>query len=164
MPGIENKTVLELGCLDGKWSKYFFGKAKDVILVDLDKRIENILRKKFPQAKFLFYLTRGNELSGIATNSVDFIFSMDSLVRCPKSYIYLYIREFRRILTKNGKILVHLPCSDSINSRERRFVKISGKEIINCCNNEGFINSELDFDTIAHGCLLKVNYKKKDIY
>jgi len=159
-PYITGNRVLEIGCLGGKWSKYFFDKnASSVILVDLDRSIEVFLRDKFPNNTFQFYKTKGYELHGIPDSSVDFIFSMDCLGRCPKKYIKMYLSEFGRILDKDGSVLLHLPCSESRGSVEKGFVRLSKKEIEAACNKNDWNPFELDFDTIKHGVLLIVNPK-----
>ncbi len=157
LPNINGARVLEIGCLGGKWSKYFFGRASEVTLVDLDGRVGEFLRRQFLKEKFGFYVTKGYELYGIADKSIDFIFSMDSLGRCPKKYLKSYLREFARVLDKDGKVLVHLPCVESPMSVEKNFVKLSKKEIEAACRKNGWSRFELDFNTIKHGVLLKVN-------
>ena len=160
LPNITGNRVLEIGCLGGKWSKYFFEKnASSVILVDLDKRVEVFLRNKFLNDTFQFYKTKGYELTGIPKNSIDFIFSMDCLGRCPKQYIKMYLNEFGRVLDKNGVVLLHLPCKESRVSVEKGFVNLSKKEIEVACDKNNWNHFDLDFDTIEHGVLLKVNIK-----
>lgn len=39
-----NKTIIELGCLDGKWTEIYHGLANEVILVDLDNLIEPAIK------------------------------------------------------------------------------------------------------------------------
>jgi SAM-dependent methyltransferase len=159
-PNITGKKVLEIGCLGGKWSQYFFKKnAASVILVDLDERVEDFLHNKFPNETFQYYKTKGYELYGIPNDSVDFIFSIDCLVRCPKKNIKMYFEEFGRVLSKNGSVFLHLPCKESKLSVELGFVNLSKKEIETACNNNDWNHFELDFDTIEHGVLLKVNLK-----
>ena len=99
-----NKTILELGCLDGKWTQTYHGLANEVILVDLDKSIEPTLKNKFGN-KIRFYQTSGKELYGIADESVDVVFSMDTLVRCRRNIIFSYFREFSRVLKKRWRDL-----------------------------------------------------------
>jgi len=112
LPYIDGLTVLELGCLDGKWSQYIVPRAGRSVLVDLDERMKVLLRKRLGTDQFEFYQTSGSELSGIQDNSVDFVFSMDTLVRVRKPLIRRYFREFARVLGSDGKAVVHLPCRD----------------------------------------------------
>jgi len=83
IPNIKDKIVLELGCLDGKWSQYIIPYAKHSYLVDLSKEILPVLQTRLLKkgGEYTFYETKGFELDGIADNSIDLIFSMDTLVR-----------------------------------------------------------------------------------
>ncbi len=154
IPNVKDKVVLELGCLDGKWSQFIVPIARKTILVDLDKSIIPLLTKRLGGSNFDFYETKGYELKGINNNSVDFIFSMDTLVRVKKSFIKKYFIEFSRVLKKEGKLLIHLPCNKSKISRERGFTDISEEEIIDLIGDTFSDKVVLDFDTIKHGVLL----------
>ncbi|MCX6168365.1 MAG: methyltransferase domain-containing protein [Ignavibacteriales bacterium] len=154
LPNIKDKVVLELGCLDGKWSQYIMPHSREAILVDLDKSIIPLLDKRLKNKNYIFYETKGFELKGIANKSVDFIFSMDTLVRVKKKYIKKYFIEFERIMNNNGKILVHLPCNESRISRDRGFTNLSEQEIMSILKRAGFKNILLDYDTIVHGVLV----------
>lgn len=96
------KEVLDLGCLDGKWSielaKYFH----KVHCVGLTDTLHSLLAAKLKDKMGIFYKTSGNELHGFEQKSIDLIFSMDSLVRCPHSDIINYFKEFFRILRVGG--------------------------------------------------------------
>ena len=102
------KDVIDLGCLDGKWSiehaKYFH----KVHCVDLTDELKSVLVTKLKDKMGSFYKTSGNELNGFEKKSVDLIFSMDSLVRCPLSDIKIYFKEFFRIL-RGGQFIYIYP-------------------------------------------------------
>lgn len=83
--------ILDLGCVGGKWTQYML-KAHRIFCVDLCDKFFNYIRKNLPCDNIKFYKTRGNELWGIEDNSIDFIFSMDALVRVKKKYIRAYSR------------------------------------------------------------------------
>ncbi len=78
-------TVLEIGTLGGKWTKYMFG-ANKIICVDINTVFIDFVKELFPESisKLEFYVSKGNELTGIADSSVDLVFSMDTLVRVEK--------------------------------------------------------------------------------
>ncbi len=149
-----NKCVLDLGCLDGKWSQIISDRSCSLILVDLSEELLPLLKNKISK-DFLFYRTTGDELHGVRTNSVDLIFSMDSLVRVPnRKFISRYFSEFGRVLKIGGELLVHLPCSEIYGSKIRGFTKISKRDIVRDCVTNGF--SIVDFNThlVEHGVLL----------
>ena len=157
IPNIKDKIVLELGCLDGKWSQFIVPNARETILVDLDKSITPMLNKRLGNSNYFFYETKGYELKGIKDNSVDFIFSMDTLVRVRKNFIKKYFSEFNRVLRKDGMLLLHLPCNTSEMSVKRGFTDLSQSEISGFLKRENFQNFKFDFTIINHGVLIICN-------
>jgi SAM-dependent methyltransferase len=153
------KTVLEIGTLSGKWTQYMF-QAKKIICVDINNLFIDVIKERFPdqQHKLAFYISQGNELDGIASNSIDTIFCMDTLVRVEKQYIFDYIAEINRILTTRGEALIHLPNSDINECKERKFTTISTDEIEQEVKKY-FTSYTLDHNTIIHGTL--VHMKKE---
>ena len=157
LPNITGNTVVEIGCLDGKWSQYIVPHANHSILVDLSKEILPELNERLQEVpeKFTFYETKGYELDGIENDTVDFIFSMDTLVRVNKKYLNSYFEHFNRVLKMNGKMLIHLPCISSLFSKQYGFVNLHPDEITAMMISNGFNEFTLDFSTINHGVLLK---------
>ena len=155
---IKNKCVLEIGCLNGNWSKYLIKYSKKAILCDLSKDLVPIIEDNFGKDTFIFYETKGYELDGLGSDSVDFIFSMDTFVRVNKNYLKKYFKEFRRVLKTNGKMLLHLPITSSLVSNRKNFVKLSKEEISAFLDENNFTDYIIDEKTINHGCLVLVNY------
>lgn len=160
-PNIQNAVVVDLGSHAGKWIPQM-DKAKHLICVDIfPEGFENI--KELKSAGILtcpqidFYLTSGNELAGIPDNSVDFIFSMDSLVRSEREIIQAYLKEFKRVLKPTGKTCVHFPSQDQPLSHELGFTQIGRPDIHEMAQEAGFDNYRLDYETINHGILFLAN-------
>ena len=131
--------------------------AKRVIGVDLFEVSEKYIRSKYPQiTNFEFYKTSGNELNGIDDNSVDFIYSIDSLMRLDPIVINDYINEVYRVLKKGGEAFLHLPCTCSLKSTFLNFTKISEDEIKEYSLNAGFTEILTDHDIVDHGIILKL--------
>lgn len=157
---IKGKKVLEIGCLSGRWSRYLIKYSKRAILCDLSKDIIPILENNFGKGNFDFYETKGYELRGIESNSIDFIFSMDTFVRVDKKHLKKYFLEFKRVLRPNGKMLIHLPLYSSEISIKKNYVKLSKNEIKSMLVANNFSNFIIDDQTINHGCLVLTNYGK----
>ena len=165
LPNIKGKTVVELGCLDGKWSQHIVPYAGFTHLVDLSKTILPVLKKRLSNSGggggvglYSFYETKGYELDGIRDNSIDFIFSIDTLVRVNKKYLRSYFNHFRRVLKSDGKMLIHLPCNVVPFSRQKGFVNLSPSEIVKMLHSNDFEEFGFDFSTINHGVLIKYNF------
>lgn len=180
---INGKTrVLEIGSFGGKWTQYM-GNAKSVTCVDLFEESFDFIKERLPHFKHLhFYKTKGDELHGIPTSSVDLVFSMDSLpVRKP--IIKRYFLEISRVLNKpGGAFLVYLPYLPRGSFERKVFdvVRLAGKigkvafripkakvEIFKkrwlrklghrwigrSAFSAGINNYDIDFDTLKHGIL-----------
>lgn len=157
----ENSVFLEIGSLGGKWTRHFLGPGR-VICADIVEEGFHFIDTHLNEKKNIeFCLISGYDLKEIEDNSVDFIFSMDSLVRSEKEIIQDYILEFKRVLKENGKVCVHLPCSNMQNSKARGFTDISEQEIAKFCTQSGFADFHIDKNIIAHGIILKINYGHK---
>ena len=150
----DNTVVLEIGTLGGKWTRYLLP-AKRIICVDINSYFIAYIKKLFPDSidKLTFYVSEGNELNGVIDSSVDLIFTMDTLVRVEKEYIYDYFKEMKRVLRPNGKIICHLPNSDIADSQARKFTRLSSAEIKKLAQKY-FSNYTIDSNTITHGSIL----------
>lgn len=151
---IIDKTVIDLGSLTGIWTARMLD-AKKIWCVDLNETGFKFIQKKMDTSKISFYKTKGDELLGIPDNSVDFIFSMDTLVRAPKSAIEAYFSEFNRVLKEGGKTIIHLPCTIKLSSNSRGFTRLSLQFILDMCKNNNF-NTTINFSVITHGVLVMV--------
>lgn len=152
-------TVLEIGCLGGKWTQYLKD-AKLVIGVDLSDESGIIIKRKFPSINFVYYKTSGNELKGIEDNTVNLIFSMDTFGHMSKKIIASYFSEISRVLMPEGRIYMYLPCSEKPSSNNRGFALISKDEIIQLCKKHSLHVIEFDLESIIHGIMLFA-YKEK---
>lgn len=154
LPNIKDKTVLDLGCFDGKWTRWMVSASK-IVCVDLAPDGFDKFSKDLEHNDVIFYQTSGCELSGIKSESVDFIFSLDSLVRSEIGIIESYIFEFKRILSADGKMCVHFPLSTQHLSWEHGFTQVDQFQIADMCLRAG-LKAKIDFTTINHGILLTV--------
>ena len=145
LPYIMGRNVVEIGCGAGKWTQLLASYAREIIGVDITPQ-ERFSRNE----KTSFYQSEGFELWGIDDNRSDFVFSMDALIRTPFCDLKKYVKEFERVLNPNGKMCIHLPCSEQELSRVFGFTPLSSDDI------RGMFSREcvLDLDTINHGVLV----------
>lgn len=100
--------ILEIAPGHGRCTQYLEKYCEQVSIVDLTQECIEFCKDRFKGSnKIKYYVNDGKSLSFIEDNSVDFIFSWDSLVHCEKDVIEEYIKEFSRILTKNGVGFIH---------------------------------------------------------
>lgn len=147
-------TVLELGTLNGKWTRYLL-EAKKVICVDINTEFITWISERYSNylSKISFYITQGDELAGIEGNSVDLVFSIDTLVRVEKESIYAYLHEIKRVLKPKGVAILHLPNSDIEGSKQRGFIPLCTHEISEMIHSL-FDIATIDSLTLKHGSLI----------
>ena len=149
-------TVLEIGSLGGKWTQYILH-ARHIICVDINELGFEYIKKKLPHENITFYLTGGDELHGVEDGTVDFVFSLDTLVRVPKTFTKRYFGEIYRVLKPGGKMLLHLPCTQKLVSRAKGFTRLSLEQIEQYCKEYNFKDIVIDKEIIIHGIILEAH-------
>jgi ubiquinone/menaquinone biosynthesis C-methylase UbiE len=105
---VPTKTILEIAPGFGRWTQYLRNLCNSLIAVDIAENCIEYCRKRFAgQADIHFFVNDGKTLNMATDNSVDFIFSFDSLVHVEMDVLDSYIKEFSRILNQNGVAFIH---------------------------------------------------------
>jgi ubiquinone/menaquinone biosynthesis C-methylase UbiE len=82
--------------------------CKRLIIVDLSPRcIETCARRFRDSAHIEYCVNDGMSLAVTGDQSVDFVFSFDSLVHAEMDVIVAYLREIKRILRPAGAAVIH---------------------------------------------------------
>lgn len=123
-----NKMVLDFGC--GVGSSCFMFDTSYYRGIDCDsKRIEYARRL---HSGYKFDVFQGNQLP-VECKSIDFILIISVLHHIPTDSLKNYVKEFKRVLKENGRIIIVEPCffeSSYINNRFMSFID-KGKYIKN---------------------------------
>ncbi len=102
------KTILEIGSGFGRWSNYLRDHCEQLCLVDPDARCMQACQERFAaDPKIRFYRNEGDSLGEIADESVDFIFSFDSLVHVRRRTIETYLTQLAGKLNRDGLAFIH---------------------------------------------------------
>lgn len=102
------KSVLEIACGFGRWTQFLKLDCERYVGVDLSPRCIEACKQRFPGDEATsFFLNDGKSLDMVADDSVDFIFSFDSLVHADTEALFGYLGQFRRILKRNGAAFIH---------------------------------------------------------
>ena len=100
--------ILEIAPGYGRWTQFLAQQATVLSVVDLSEKCITQCRERFAQYDHLrYYVNDGKSLSNIADDSVDFVFSFDSLVHADMHIIQAYISEIRRVLRSGGAAVIH---------------------------------------------------------
>jgi SAM-dependent methyltransferase len=101
-------TVLEIACGYGRWTQFLKDLCNNLIVVDVAERCIEACKQRFAQNTHISYhVNDGKSLGMLNDESVDFVFSFDSLVHVDESVMAAYIAEVSRILKPNGAALLH---------------------------------------------------------
>ena len=123
------KTILDIGSYDG----YFFddySSFNKIICADLFDESREFIEKKYKK-EFDFVLLNGNDFSNIASDSIDFVFSMHSLQRVPRNVLINYFKDVNRITSKNSFIFIQVPDCFYYSSLVHDFTFVSAYKLLN---------------------------------
>ena len=101
-------NILEIAPGHGRWTNYLRNYCNNLSLVDLSPTCIISCKERFKEQKNITYhVNDGKSLSMIPDNSVDLIFSFDSLVHAEIDAIETYLSQFKQKMTKNGVAFIH---------------------------------------------------------
>lgn len=101
-------TILEIAPGYGRWTQYLKDLADSLIIVDMTERCIEHCKERFASASNIdFHVNDGRSLSMIADQSIDFVFSYDSLVHVESDVLGGYLREIATKLKPDGVGFIH---------------------------------------------------------
>lgn len=103
-----NICILEIAPGYGRWTNFLKDFSKQLDIVDLSVNCINACKKRFEKEdNILYHVNDGKSLEMIQDNSLDFVFSMDSLVHVEIDVIEEYIKQIAKKLKINGVAFIH---------------------------------------------------------
>jgi len=101
-------TVLEIGPGGGKYSAGAAPACRKLICADVSSEMLRRTKKRpGDDAPLETVKLNGLDFTGIDDASIDFAFSIDVFVHLDLEDIYVYLREFKRVLRPGGKLVLH---------------------------------------------------------
>ncbi|HQP30870.1 MAG TPA: tetratricopeptide repeat protein, partial [Deltaproteobacteria bacterium] len=86
--------ILEIAPGFGRCTQYLVPQSRTLSIVDLTERCIEACRKRFKDYTHIrYFVNDGQSLDMIADNSIDFVFSWDSLVHVEKDVMRAYLRQ-----------------------------------------------------------------------
>jgi SAM-dependent methyltransferase len=106
---VPTDTILEIAPGYGRWTAFLKDLCKHLIIVDLSEKCIDACRQRFVKYSHISYFVNdGQSLEMVANdNSIDFIFSFDSLVHAEETVMNCYAAEFAKKLRSNGSAFIH---------------------------------------------------------
>jgi len=108
-PNIRRDTaLLEIGPGAGRWTEALLELARSYVGVDISVSCIEHCRKRFEQTPHAqFIVGSGRDLAGIASGSIDTIWSFDVFVHINAMEVATYVQEFDRVLRPGGIAVIH---------------------------------------------------------
>lgn len=101
-------TILEIGCGFGRWTHFLREHCQRLLALDRAAVCVDACRERFREdARVTFHQNDGRSLSIFADESIDFVFSFDSLVHPNADVIDAYLNGLGRKLKIGGKGFLH---------------------------------------------------------
>jgi 2-polyprenyl-3-methyl-5-hydroxy-6-metoxy-1,4-benzoquinol methylase len=105
---VEAETILEIAPGFGRWTNYLKEHCDHFIGVDLAESCIEFCRKRFAsESHMAFHVNDGKSLQMIQDNSIDFVFSFDSLVHAESDVLRIYLNQLAKKLKPNGVGFIH---------------------------------------------------------
>ena len=102
------QSVLELGPGFGRWTQYLKDHAERLIVVDMAERCIEACRERFgSSANIAYHVNDGRSLEMVPDDSVDLVFSFDSLVHAEADILRDYLAQIAGKLTPDGIGFIH---------------------------------------------------------
>jgi len=104
----QHAVVAEIGPGAGRWSAELLPFAERLVLVDVTAEAVEICRERFREAPNVEVIqTDGASLPGVASASIDVVWSMEAFVHMAPVDLAAYLREIGRVLKPGGFALIH---------------------------------------------------------
>ncbi len=100
--------ILEIAPGFGRWTQFLLDNCDELIGVDVTPKCVEACRQRFADRPgATFEANDGHSLPTVADESIDFVFSFDSLVHVEADTLAGYLAEFARVLTAEGVGFLH---------------------------------------------------------
>ncbi len=101
-------TILEIGPGRGRWSQYLVKLCKRLILVDLSENCIKACKERFRECLHVSYFVNdGKALNMVADESIDFVFSFDSLVHAEEDAVEPYLNQLASKMKRRSVGFIH---------------------------------------------------------
>lgn len=101
------QTILEIAPGHGRWTRFLTRLSHVYSGVDISDKCIEYCRSAFPDPRCSFFVNDGFDLSMVPDDSIDFVFSFDSLVHAERAVIEAYIPQILRKCRSGGVAFIH---------------------------------------------------------
>lgn len=167
-------SILEIAPGMGRCTQFLLENCKNLTVVDLTERCIEFCKQRFSHHENIdYFVNDGYHLDMIQDNSIDFVFSWDSLVHVESDVIHSYLEQLSRKLKTGGIGFIHhsnfasfkkLDGSFSIENKHWRGASVDAALFKNLCEkfsmqciSQELINWGCDYLTDSLSLFIKTN-------
>lgn len=103
--------VLEIGCGGGKFSQRIAPRVRSLVCADISPAMiaqtRGELTRRGVGENVSYQVLTGTDFTGVADNSLDFIFSYDVQLHMQPQNVFSYMKDARRVLRPGGVFMLH---------------------------------------------------------
>ncbi|MGA9864141.1 MAG: class I SAM-dependent methyltransferase [Terriglobales bacterium] len=142
---VPTHTILEIAPGYGRWTQFLYPLCTRLILVDLVSKCIDACRRRFACVDHIeYHVNDGRSLDAIENNSVDFVFSMDSLVHADPTVMREYTLQLGRKLRDGGLGFIH-----HSNLGAYHHWLLAKSLIVKCCRGNSWLGNLLIHDCLS---------------
>jgi SAM-dependent methyltransferase len=102
------RTILEIAPGYGRWTRFLKDLCTEMVAVDLSASAIEHCRQRFADCPHMaWHVNDGMSLAMVDDDSIDFVFSFDSLVHVDVSVMHAYLAQIAHKLTRHGVAFLH---------------------------------------------------------
>ena len=101
-------SILEIAPGFGRWTHFLQKSCQHLTGIDLNSKCIEACQRRFADLPHVrFCLNDGESLGVVPDESIDFIFTLDSLVHVERDVMESYLSQFPRVLRREGAAFIH---------------------------------------------------------
>lgn len=115
MENFKSKKILDIGCSYGWFEKFVGKKAKEIIGIDLDEKDLERAKSEVKYKNVKFRKGSALDLKKFDKEKFDIVVMFDVIEHIPKGTEKQSLDEIKRVLKKDGKLLISTPANNFSN-------------------------------------------------
>ena len=129
-------NVIELACGHGRHPEYIRANYAfcHITLVDINPPNIDFCRKRFEgDDRFSYLINSGSDFRPLASRAYTSLFCYDAMVHFEYDDVFSYLKEIYRILTPNGRAVLHHSNYDKVRARVIPIIRVGETSCLRHC-------------------------------
>jgi SAM-dependent methyltransferase len=99
--------ILEIGPGHGRWTQFLQNQCENLVVVDISERCIQVCQERFGPERMTYHVGDGRSLEFLGDQSIDFVFSFESLIHTEIEDLGHYLKDLGRVLREDGVGFLH---------------------------------------------------------